>query len=145
MDDSTPAQWFSVHEFGKWGRSFGAALVPPAIVTFTGDLGTGKTTLVRAICDGLGVYEPNAVTSPTYALVHEYETARGHIVHADLYRLRSLAELEDLGWDDLLAKAFVVLVEWPALALPTLPSTAIHIELQHDAARADGRWLRVQR
>lgn len=145
MGGSAPEEWLDVHELGAWGSAFGAALTRPAVVTLTGDLGTGKTTLVRAICVGLGVSEPHTVTSPTYALVQEYHAPTGSIIHADLYRLRSAVELVELGWDEMVAQASVVLVEWPALALPTLPRSAIHLTLQHDPTRLDGRWLRVER
>jgi tRNA threonylcarbamoyladenosine biosynthesis protein TsaE len=75
-----------------WGKALGAVLPRPAIVTFAGDLGAGKTTLVRAICAGLGVSDLAAVTSPTFALIQEYAAPRGPVVHVDLYRLRSVKE-----------------------------------------------------
>lgn len=86
------------------------------MITLAGDLGAGKTTLVRAICEGLAVADVSAVTSPTFALIQEYAAPRGTIVHADLYRLKSSAELDALGWDEILATADVLLVEWPERA-----------------------------
>lgn len=123
-----------------WGRELGAALQPPAVVALSGDLGAGKTTLVQAICEGLGVREP--VTSPTYALVHEYETARGRVQHFDLYRLRDAAQLAQLGWDEAIAGGGIVLVEWPERAGAMLPTDARRLTLAHVAGRDDLRALR---
>src|SRR6476661_2089263 len=72
-------------ELVAWGESFGRAARVPLVVTLAGDLGTGKTTLAQAICRGFGVTED--VTSPTYALVHQYRAPRGTVYHLDLYRL----------------------------------------------------------
>jgi tRNA threonylcarbamoyl adenosine modification protein YjeE len=132
-------------ELEQWGRQLGAALPRPAVVALSGDLGAGKTTLVRAICAGLGVADLAAVTSPTFALVQQYDAPAGPVVHADLYRLRSPAELDALGWDELVAEAPVLLVEWPAVARDTLPADAIAIALAHDEARPDRRVLAVRR
>lgn len=123
-----------------WGRELGAALQPPAVVALSGDLGAGKTTLVQAICEGLGVREP--VTSPTYALVHEYETARGRVQHFDLYRLRDAAQLAQIGWDEAVAGGGIVLVEWPERAGAMLPTDARRLTLAHVAGRDDLRALR---
>ncbi len=127
-----------------WGRALGASLPRPAVVTLAGDLGAGKTTLVRAICEGAGVRDLSAVTSPTFALIQEYAAPRGTVVHADLYRLRSTSELDALGWDELVANAPLLLVEWPQHALDTLPSGVIAIELRHDPTLADRRLLSVR-
>ena len=120
-----------------------SALLRPSVVTLSGDLGTGKTTLARALCEGLGVLDLPAVTSPTYALVQEYALQSGYVVHADLYRLRSSAELLALGWDDIVASAPVLLIEWPDRARDTLPSGVIQIVLHHDDADRDRRELSV--
>lgn len=126
-----------------WGRALGAVLPRPVVITLEGDLGAGKTTLVRAICAGLGVRELATVTSPTFSLVQEYPLPVGHVVHADLYRLRGAAELEPLGWDELVATAPVLLVEWPDRAEGTLPRDTIAITLMHDPATPERRLLRV--
>ena len=72
-------------ELRDWGRRFGRSTHPPLVVTLSGELGAGKTTLVQAICEGYGV--SGEVTSPTFALVHEYEAPRSTVYHLDLYRL----------------------------------------------------------
>lgn len=134
-----PAADLTLEELRDWGRALGATLVAPAFVTLQGDLGTGKTTLVQAICEGLGVTE--AVTSPTFALVHEYASPRGTVQHLDLYRLRDEAQLAQLGWEELLGRREIVLVEWPERAGSALPPTRRALTLTHIADRPDRRRL----
>ena len=126
-----------------WGRALGAVLPRPVVVTLEGDLGAGKTTLVRAICVGIGVAAIEAVTSPTFSIVQQYDAPGGPVVHADLYRLRSDAELEMLGWDELVEHARVLLVEWPDRAVNTLPRDTIHVVLGHDPENANRRLLQI--
>lgn len=127
-----------------WGRAVGAALPRPAVITLAGDLGAGKTTLARALCAGLGVTNLEEVTSPTFSLIQQYSAPRGPITHVDLYRLRSDAELDALGWDELVATAPVLLIEWPERATATLPRDTIAISLTHDPLDAERRSLRIQ-
>jgi len=126
-----------------WGRALGAALQPPVVLAFDGDLGAGKTTLIRALCEGFGVEDLTTVTSPTFALIHEYAAPRGTVVHADLYRVRSPDELVALGWEERVATAPVLLVEWPERAAGTLPPETIRIHLAHDAAHPERRRLGI--
>jgi tRNA threonylcarbamoyladenosine biosynthesis protein TsaE len=116
-------------ELESWGERFGRAAHAPLVVTLAGDLGAGKTTLVQAICRGYGVTEP--VTSPTYALVHQYASPRGTVFHLDLYRLDDPRELENIGWDDVLRAHALVLVEWPERAADRLPPGHVPIDLEH--------------
>ena len=95
------------------------------------------------ICVGIGVSAIEAVTSPTFSIIQQYDAPRGPVVHADLYRLRSDAELEMLGWDELVDSAQVFLVEWPDRAVNTLPRDTIHVVLGHDPENADRRLLRI--
>lgn len=127
----------------SWGRALGAVLPRPVVITLEGDLGAGKTTLVRAICVGIGVAAIEAVTSPTFSIVQQYDAPGGPVVHADLYRLRSDAELVMLGWDELVEHARVLLVEWPDRAVNTLPRDTIHVVLGHDPENANRRLLRI--
>lgn len=128
-----------------WGRALGAALPRPVCLAFEGDLGAGKTTLVRAIAEGLGVRDLASVTSPTFSLVQEYDAPRGPVVHVDLYRLRNPAELEALGWEEIVDRSPVLLVEWPDRAFGTLPSDTITVSLAHDAENPARRLLKVVR
>jgi tRNA threonylcarbamoyladenosine biosynthesis protein TsaE len=115
-------------EFIAWGEQFGRALAPPMLIAISGDLGAGKTTLVQAICRGYGVTEP--VTSPTFALVHEYHAPRSPVFHVDLYRLDRVDELTGVGWDDIVRAEALVLVEWPERAAGRLPGH-VPIDIEH--------------
>lgn len=128
-------------ELQAWGQRFGASLRAPACVTLTGDLGAGKTTLVQAITTGLGVRDE--VTSPTYSIVHRYEAPTGDVWHFDLYRLKRVDELAQVGWDDALASGGIVLVEWPEIAATQLPPAHIALQLEHLPDDAERRRLRA--
>ena len=130
----------------RFGEAFARSLRPPPSVAvgIAGDLGAGKTTLVRAIARGLGVAEP--VTSPTFALVHRYAGAGTTVYHVDGYRLKRASEVADLGIEDALAEPdSVVLIEWPERLGAALPPLAHRITLAYaddDAHRlleVDGR------
>lgn len=126
-------------ELTDWGQRLGRSLQPPAVVAIRGELGAGKTTLTQAICRGYGV--TSEVTSPTFTLVHEYDGGRSRVYHLDLYRIRSAAELENLGWDDMLRDHAVIIVEWPERAAALMPHGHIPIELAHLPDRPDHRLL----
>ncbi len=106
-------------ELRQWGTRFGQAAVAPLVVTLSGDLGAGKTTLAQAICAGYGVSD--AVTSPTYALVQEYLSPRSVVYHIDLYRLESEKQLTNIGWDEIVSGNGLVIIEWPERAGERLP------------------------
>jgi tRNA threonylcarbamoyladenosine biosynthesis protein TsaE len=116
-------------ELVSWGERFGRVATPPLVVTITGELGAGKTTLVQAICRGFGVVDE--VTSPTFNLVHRYSSPRGTVYHLDLYRLKSPDELTNIGWDEILAADALVLIEWPERAADQIPHVHVPISLQH--------------
>ena len=98
------------------GRKLAKLLKPPQLLILSGDLGTGKTTLVKGIAQALDAAEADEVTSPTFTLVHEYDgTQNGKPVklfHLDVYRLEGERQLETLGLDELLTPDALVLVEW---------------------------------
>jgi len=98
------------------GRKLAHLLLPPQLLLLEGDLGTGKTTLVKGIAQELDAAEPDEVTSPTFTLLHEYDGTRDgrpvKLYHLDVYRLESERQLETLGLDELLTPDALVLVEW---------------------------------
>jgi tRNA threonylcarbamoyladenosine biosynthesis protein TsaE len=98
------------------GRKLARILVPPQLLILRGDLGTGKTTLVKGIAQALDAAEPDEVTSPTFTLLHEYDGSQDgrpvKLFHLDVYRLEGERQLETLGLDELLTPDALVLVEW---------------------------------
>ena len=98
------------------GRKLAELLKPPQLLLLRGDLGTGKTTLVKGIAQALDAAEPDEVTSPTFTLIHEFDGSRNgkpvKLFHLDVYRLESERQLETLGLDDLLTSDALVVVEW---------------------------------
>jgi tRNA threonylcarbamoyladenosine biosynthesis protein TsaE len=94
------------------GRRLAPDLKPPKLVLLRGELGAGKTTLVKGIAEGFGAASQNEVSSPTFTLIHEYRSPQANIYHIDLYRIDTLRELETLGIDDLFDSGSVIVVEW---------------------------------
>jgi tRNA threonylcarbamoyladenosine biosynthesis protein TsaE len=116
-------------ELDARGEALGRMLEPGELVTFEGDLGAGKTTFIKAVARGLGVSGP--ATSPTYALVHRYQGARGPVFHLDCFRLRWPDEAADLDWEGLLSEGDAILVEWPERAGAWLPPPTRRFRLRH--------------
>ena len=94
------------------GRELAKSLSPPKLILLRGELGAGKTTLVKGIAEGFQAASQDDVTSPTFTLVHEYCGPAVNIYHIDLYRVDTPHQLETLGLDDLFAPNSVLLVEW---------------------------------
>jgi tRNA threonylcarbamoyladenosine biosynthesis protein TsaE len=102
----------SAEETIAYGRTLAELLAPPKLVVLRGDLGAGKTTLVKGIAAAFEAAAEEDVTSPTFTLVHEYRGARANLYHIDLYRIDTPRELETLGLDDLRASNSILLIEW---------------------------------
>jgi tRNA threonylcarbamoyladenosine biosynthesis protein TsaE len=102
----------SAEETIALGRELAALLAPPELVLLRGELGAGKTTLIKGIAEGFEAAAQEDVTSPTFTLVHEYRGPQANLYHIDLYRVDTLRELETLGLDDLLAENSILLIEW---------------------------------
>ena len=122
------------------GGLFAGRLSPGEVLVFTGNLGSGKTTLIQGICRGLGVEE--TVTSPTFTLINEYR-GRLPVYHFDFYRLHSAVELTDLGLEEYLYGEGVCLVEWPELIAEWLPAQHTRLHLAH-GLHAAGRINELQ-
>ena len=124
MTNAAPTAESKIHEFTthsgadtiEVGRQLAGLLKPPQLLILRGDLGTGKTTLVKGIAQALDAAEPDEVTSPTFTLIHEYDGTRDgkpiKLFHLDVYRLEGERQLETLGLDDILTPDALVLVEW---------------------------------
>lgn len=123
-----------------FGSAFSSQLRPGDIVKLTGELGAGKTTMVRGIVSGLGG-NPDQVHSPTFSLVHQYQTASMPVFHCDFYRLPENSGLEDFGGLEFFSEPNIYLVEWPErveLFYSAIPNRLLHLDLRIDA---DGRTV----
>jgi tRNA threonylcarbamoyladenosine biosynthesis protein TsaE len=131
----------SPEETIAFGRTLAELLAPPKLVLLCGELGAGKTTLVKGIAAGFEAAEEEDVTSPTFTLVHEYRGPRANLYHIDLYRVDTPRELETLGLDDLRAEGSVLLIEWGE-KFPTLRREKdVEISLARESENA--RKIRV--
>ena len=106
-----------------------------------GDLGAGKTTLVKGIAAGFEAAEEEDVTSPTFTLVHEYRGPRANLYHIDLYRIDTPRELETLGLDDLRSDNSILLIEWGEKFPRFLRERDVEISLERDGE--NGRRIRI--
>ncbi|MDI9818424.1 tRNA (adenosine(37)-N6)-threonylcarbamoyltransferase complex ATPase subunit type 1 TsaE [Tatlockia sp. PL877] len=114
-------------------------LFSPLILAFSGEIGSGKTTLIRAMLRALGV--TTAIKSPTFSLIESYQCNHLQIHHFDLYRIHDEAELEYIGFRDYFNEDAVCCIEWPEKAGQSLEQVDIHFEL---TLNGDGRLLTVQ-
>jgi len=108
----TTTHTYSAEETIEFGQRLAAQLKPPLIILLRGDLGAGKTTLVKGIAEGFAAGSADDVTSPTFTLVHQYRGPRAALFHIDLYRVDTERELETLGLDDLIGPDSILLIEW---------------------------------
>ena len=102
----------SAEETIAFGRTLTELLVPPKLVLLRGDLGAGKTTLVKGIAAAFDAAAEEDVTSPTFTLIHEYRGPQVNLYHIDLYRVDTQRELDTLALDDLRADNSILLIEW---------------------------------
>jgi len=123
------------------GRALAAELSPPLLILLRGDLGAGKTTLVKGIAEGFHAAPADEVTSPTFTLIHEYRSPRAVLYHIDLYRIDTERELETLALDDLLASNSILLIEWGEKFPRLLRERDIEISLE----RVGDTGRRIQR
>ena len=102
----------SAEETTELGRRLAADLKPGSIVLLRGDLGAGKTTMVKGVAEGFQAAKAEDVTSPTFTLIHEYRGAQVTLFHIDLYRIDTQRELDTLALDDLMTPQSILLIEW---------------------------------
>ncbi len=135
-----PAETRSEKETLALGRALATRLERGDVVALYGNLGAGKTVLVRGICLGLGI-QPSRITSPTFTIVHEYEDAPMPVYHFDAYRIRRIGEFYEIGYDEYFFGGGVSLVEWADKVESLLPDHALRIRVEH----AGGDVRRVSR
>ncbi|MGA7291581.1 MAG: tRNA (adenosine(37)-N6)-threonylcarbamoyltransferase complex ATPase subunit type 1 TsaE [Terriglobales bacterium] len=121
----------SEEETIAFGRTLAAEFSPPLIVLLRGDLGAGKTTLVKGIAEGFEAAHSEDVTSPTFTLIHEYRGPETTLYHIDLYRIDTERELETLGLDDLMTPNSILLIEWGEKFPRLLRDRNMEISLEH--------------
>jgi tRNA threonylcarbamoyladenosine biosynthesis protein TsaE len=138
-----PFQWHAADlaATAALGRRLAGLLFPGAVVALVGPLGAGKTQLVRAVAEGLGVADGRVVTSPTFVLIQEYR-ARMPVYHFDAYRLRDVQEFFDLGAHEYFEGDGVCLVEWADKVEAALP--AEHLRVTIEVTGTDSRRFTIE-
>ncbi|HOM63532.1 MAG TPA: tRNA (adenosine(37)-N6)-threonylcarbamoyltransferase complex ATPase subunit type 1 TsaE [Dysgonamonadaceae bacterium] len=116
-------------EIHQAARQFLAEIDNQNVFAFYGDMGAGKTTFIKAVCEELGVQEP--VTSPTFAIINEYRDKKGKsIYHFDFYRIKKLEEVFDFGYEDYFYSGNLCFIEWPELVESLLPENVVRLSLR---------------
>lgn len=110
------------------GSQFSQKLSAGMLVAISGPLGSGKTVLIQGICEGLGVKQ--LVTSPSFIIINEYPAEKFWVYHLDLYRLKNIPELINLGYEEYFYGKGVCLIEWAEKARELLPANRIEIHLK---------------
>ena len=123
-----------------FGKQLAAIVKPPTVIFLEGELGAGKTTLVRGFLRGFGYQD--SVKSPTFTLVEPYQFEICRIYHFDLYRLNDPEELELMGVRDYFTEDAIILVEWPERGLGFLPKADLILEL---SLTPEGRSLKIKK
>jgi tRNA threonylcarbamoyladenosine biosynthesis protein TsaE len=131
----------SAEETIEFGRHLAKHIKPPCLILLEGELGSGKTTLVKGMAAGLGVAREEEVTSPSFTLVHEYGRDR-KVYHVDLYRIEGARDFASLGLDDLFEEEATVIVEWGERISDNAPELQWRIRLEY--VTSDERRITVE-
>ena len=137
---------FSTHsaeETTELGRRLAAELRPGSVVLLRGELGAGKTTLVKGIAEAFGAAEADLVTSPTFTLIHEYRGPQVTLYHIDLYRVDTQRELDTLALDDLMDANSILLIEWGEKFARFAKERDVEIAIEHRGG--DERTIKIGR
>jgi tRNA threonylcarbamoyladenosine biosynthesis protein TsaE len=133
----------SADETTELGRMLAAELRPGSIVLLRGELGAGKTTLVKGIAESFRAAEADLVTSPTFTLIHEYRGPQVTLYHIDLYRVDTQRELDTLALDDLMDANSILLIEWGEKFERFAKERDVEIAIEH--AGGDERLIKIGR
>lgn len=137
IETRNPQETFAV------GRRLGEKAQPGQIYTLEGDLGVGKTVFTQGVAAGLGVTE--AVSSPTFTILQEYESGRLPFYHFDVYRIGDIEEMEEIGYDDYFFGKGICLIEWANLIEEILPQSHISVTIEKDLNQGlDYRKITIQ-
>lgn len=119
----------NLNDISEAAQRFADQMGDNKVFAFYGDMGAGKTTFIKAICEVLGVKE--TITSPTFAIVNEYKSGSGDpIFHFDFYRINKLEEAYDFGYEDYFYSGNVCFIEWPELIEPILPLDIVEVAIR---------------
>ena len=121
----------SLEKISEAAREFVSQMGDARVFAFYGQMGAGKTTFIKAVCEELGVAD--TITSPTFAIVNEYTAALGPIYHFDFYRIKKLEEVYDMGYEDYFYSGALCLIEWPELIEELLPEDAVRVTIEEEA------------
>jgi len=120
---------FKEEDIRQAARQFVEAMGENTVFAFYGKMGAGKTTFIKAVCEELGVED--TVTSPTFAIVNEYEAAKGRpIYHFDFYRIKKVSEAYDMGCEEYFYSGHPCFIEWPELIEEVLPEETIDVTIE---------------
>jgi tRNA threonylcarbamoyladenosine biosynthesis protein TsaE len=133
----------SAEETIAFGRTLTELLVPAKLVLLRGDLGAGKTTLVKGIAAAFEAASEEDVTSPTFTLIHEYRGPRANLFHVDLYRIDTPRQLDTLALDDLRTEDSILLIEWGEKFSRLVRERDLEISLEREGE--SGRRIRIVR
>ena len=121
----------SLDSIREAARTFISNIGERKVFAFYGNMGAGKTTFIKAVCEELGVED--VITSPTFAIVNEYQGAEGLIYHFDFYRIKKLEEVYDMGFEDYFYSGALCFIEWPELIEEVLPHDAAKVSITENA------------
>ena len=117
------------YETREFGKELGLKAEPGTVIALVGDLGTGKTTLTKAIAEGVGVKD--VITSPTFNIVKQYDSGRLPLYHFDVYRIGDVDEMYELGYEEYFYGNGVCVIEWADIIEELIPEDALLIEIEY--------------
>lgn len=129
----------SIDQLPELARELLKAFPERSVFLFNGQMGAGKTTLIKEMCNALGVMD--SMSSPTYSIVNEYTGAIDIIYHFDLYRLKNTEECLDIGFEEYVNSGNYCFIEWPEVAMPLMPEKYVEVNLR---AEGETRYLTAQ-